>query len=187
MPLNTLLRHLLREPRQEDHYHTFADSQEPSNYPPLRSNQAQPEQHPPKTLPSYYARSRGITKPPERLVKKQESAMCYYQRIWWGCGCYFGVVLLRRCEHRNTPRCQRRHLLDRWHLATYCPHHRDPPLQLTCSPDNSDDGNRRRRRRRRRRHRSHRSQDQRPGSRGGTASAAETGDSGEENSSSASE
>ncbi|KAL2179631.1 uncharacterized protein P884DRAFT_320806 [Thermothelomyces heterothallicus CBS 202.75] len=131
-----------------------ADSQEPSNYPPLRSN--------------------------------QESAMCYYQRIWWGCGCYFGVVLLRRCEHRNTPRCQRRHLLDRWHLTTYCPHHRDPPLQLTCSPDNSDDGNRRRRRHRRR-HRSHRSQDQRPGSRGATASAAETGDSGEGNSSSGSE
>ncbi|AEO60399.1 hypothetical protein MYCTH_2129497 [Thermothelomyces thermophilus ATCC 42464] len=103
----------------------------PKNHPTtLRLGATKPEQHPPKTLP-YYARSRGINQPPERLVKKQESAMCYYQRIWWGCGCYFGVILLRRCEHRNTPRCQRRHLLDRWHLATYCPHHRDPPLQLT--------------------------------------------------------
>ncbi|KAL2163848.1 hypothetical protein VTH06DRAFT_5907 [Thermothelomyces fergusii] len=65
--------------------------------------------------------------------------MCYYKRIWWGCGCYFGVMLVRRCQNRNTPRCQRRHLLDRWRLVTLCPHHRDPPLQLTCSPDHSDD------------------------------------------------
>ncbi|KAK4244432.1 hypothetical protein C7999DRAFT_35211 [Corynascus novoguineensis] len=80
--------------------------------------------------------------------------MCYFQRIWWGCGCYFGVILTRRCEHRGTLCCQRRHLLDRWGLTTLCPRHRDPPLRLTDSSDNNDnDDNSNSCRRHHRRHR----------------------------------
>ncbi|KAL2127490.1 hypothetical protein VTI74DRAFT_10644 [Chaetomium olivicolor] len=54
--------------------------------------------------------------------------MCLYKRIVWDCGCPRGRVLWTACEHRGTPDCRRRFLLDRISVSMRCRNHQ--PLTL---------------------------------------------------------
>ncbi|KAL1836851.1 hypothetical protein VTJ49DRAFT_4584 [Mycothermus thermophilus] len=52
--------------------------------------------------------------------------MCYFKRAVWDCGCPLGIAPARPCEHKGTPACQRRHLLEKLRANIACPKHMPP-------------------------------------------------------------
>ncbi|KAL2268016.1 hypothetical protein VTJ83DRAFT_2862 [Remersonia thermophila] len=52
--------------------------------------------------------------------------MCYFKRAFWDCGCPLGVAPAGPCEHKGTPACKRRHLLEKIRTNVACPMHIPP-------------------------------------------------------------